>query len=102
MPPELQPRAALYVRVSTNDQTTQNQERELRRWADPLGLELVAVYQETASGARPERAALAKVLAAANAGSSTSRACGRSIGSRVRALARWPDTSSSYRQPASA
>ena len=30
-------RAALYLRVSTTDQTTENQERELRAAADRLG-----------------------------------------------------------------
>jgi hypothetical protein len=36
-------RAALYVRVSTKEQTTENQERELRQWAERLGLEVVGV-----------------------------------------------------------
>lgn len=58
------PRAALYVRVSTREQTTENQERELRQWAERLGLEVVRVYAETASGARADRSALAAPLAA--------------------------------------
>jgi DNA invertase Pin-like site-specific DNA recombinase len=37
-------RAALYVRVSTHDQTTDNQERELRAVADRMGYEIVEVY----------------------------------------------------------
>jgi DNA invertase Pin-like site-specific DNA recombinase len=36
--------AALYLRVSTNDQTTDNQERELRAAADRLGHTIVEVY----------------------------------------------------------
>jgi hypothetical protein len=56
---EPSPRAALYVRVSTREQTTKNQELELRRWADRLGFEVVCVYSETASGARSDRVALA-------------------------------------------
>ncbi len=59
-------RAALYVRVSTRDQTTENQEGELRRWADRLGLEVDRVYADTASGARSDRAALTAVLAGAH------------------------------------
>jgi len=58
--------AALYVRVSTKEQTVANQEFELKRWADRLGLEVVKVYADTASGARSDRAALAAVLAGAH------------------------------------
>src|SRR5712692_929495 len=32
-------RGAIYLRVSTREQTMENQERELRQWADRLGLE---------------------------------------------------------------
>ncbi len=46
------PRAALYLRVSTREQTTENQELELRRWAERLSLDVVKVYADTASGAR--------------------------------------------------
>ncbi len=59
-------RAALYLRVSTRDQSVENQERELRRWADRLGFEVVRVYADTGSGARSDRAALAEVLAGAH------------------------------------
>ena len=59
-------RAALYVRVSTRDQSVENQERELRRWAERLGFNVVRVCAETASGARSDRAALAEVLAGAH------------------------------------
>ena len=59
-------RAALYVRVSTKEQTAENQERELRQWAARLGLEVVSKYTDTASGARSDRAALAAVLAGAH------------------------------------
>jgi DNA invertase Pin-like site-specific DNA recombinase len=57
---------ALYVRVSTKEQTTDNQERELRRWAERLGLKVVAIYADTMSGARNDRAELAKLLTAAH------------------------------------
>jgi DNA invertase Pin-like site-specific DNA recombinase len=39
-------RAALYLRVSTTDQTTANQERELRAVAARMGHEIVEVYQD--------------------------------------------------------
>ena len=39
-------RAALYLRVSTIDQTTANQERELREIADRMGCEVVKVYKD--------------------------------------------------------
>ncbi len=59
-------RGAIYLRVSTREQTIENQEREPRQWADCLGLEVVAVYADTVSGARSDRAALANVLAGAH------------------------------------
>lgn len=52
--------------VSTRDQSVENQERELRRWADRLGFEVAAVYADTASGSRGDREALAAVLAGAH------------------------------------
>jgi DNA invertase Pin-like site-specific DNA recombinase len=39
-------RAAIYLRVSTIDQTTANQERELREIASRSGLEIVKVYKD--------------------------------------------------------
>ena len=39
-------RAALYLRVSTIDQTTANQERELRQVAERAGWEVVKVYKD--------------------------------------------------------
>jgi DNA invertase Pin-like site-specific DNA recombinase len=39
-------RAVLYLRVSTTDQTTDNQERELREVAVRMGYEIVEVYQD--------------------------------------------------------
>ena len=59
-------RAALYLRVSTRDQSVENQERELQQWAERLGFEVVAVYADTMSGARSDRAELAAVLTAAH------------------------------------
>jgi DNA invertase Pin-like site-specific DNA recombinase len=46
-------RAALYVRTSTLDQTTDNQERELRAVAERLGHEVIEVYADNGiSGAK--------------------------------------------------
>ena len=39
-------RAVLYLRVSTVDQTTANQERELREVASRMGCEIVKVYKD--------------------------------------------------------
>lgn len=41
------PRAVLYLRVSTDRQTTTNQERELRAVAERSGWEIVQVYRDT-------------------------------------------------------
>jgi DNA invertase Pin-like site-specific DNA recombinase len=39
-------RAALYLRVSTLDQTTANQDRELRQVAERMGVEVVKIYRD--------------------------------------------------------
>jgi DNA invertase Pin-like site-specific DNA recombinase len=39
-------RAVVYLRVSTLDQTTANQERELREFAGRMGCEIVKVYKD--------------------------------------------------------
>jgi DNA invertase Pin-like site-specific DNA recombinase len=49
---------AIYCRVSTDDQSCERQERDLRAFAKRAGHKVVAVFKETASGAddnRPER-----------------------------------------------
>jgi DNA invertase Pin-like site-specific DNA recombinase len=46
-------RVALYVRVSTNEQTTENQIRELTQWAERAGHDVVKVYGDAGiSGAK--------------------------------------------------
>ena len=46
-------RVAIYVRVSTSDQTTENQVRELTEWADRAGHEVVTIYDDNGvSGAK--------------------------------------------------
>jgi DNA invertase Pin-like site-specific DNA recombinase len=65
-------RAALYLRVSTDQQTTMNQERELRTAAARMGSEIVAVYTDQGiSGAkgrdqRPQFDALCKAATGGN------------------------------------
>jgi DNA invertase Pin-like site-specific DNA recombinase len=62
-------RAVLYLRVSTIDQTTANQERELRAVAERMGCDIVKVYKDHGiSGAkgrdkRPQFDALCKAAA---------------------------------------
>lgn len=55
-------RAALYVRVSTDDQTTANQLPELRLLAERRGFPEAVVYEEVVSGAAPRRPALEQLL----------------------------------------
>jgi DNA invertase Pin-like site-specific DNA recombinase len=45
-------RAAIYLRVSTQDQTTANQERELRAVADRMGCEVTVYRDHGVSGAK--------------------------------------------------
>jgi DNA invertase Pin-like site-specific DNA recombinase len=46
-------RVALYVRVSTNGQTVENERRELTQWAERAGHQVVKVYQDAGiSGAK--------------------------------------------------
>ena len=46
---------AIYCRVSTEDQSCGRQERDLRAFAERAGHEIVAVFKETASGAKNDR-----------------------------------------------
>jgi putative DNA-invertase from lambdoid prophage Rac len=56
---------ALYCRVSTDDQSCERQERDLRAYAKRAGHRIVGVFKETASGARADRAERSKVMALA-------------------------------------
>jgi putative DNA-invertase from lambdoid prophage Rac len=58
-------RAAIYCRVSTQDQSCARQERDLTTFAARAGYEIVGVFRETASGARADRAERGKVMALA-------------------------------------
>lgn len=58
-------RAAIYARVSTADQTTENQLLRLREVAARAGWEIVQTFTETASGASRSRPALDAMMAQA-------------------------------------
>jgi putative DNA-invertase from lambdoid prophage Rac len=58
---------AIYCRVSTDDQSCERQERDLRAFAKRAGHQIVAVFKETASGAKNDRAERKKVMAMAQA-----------------------------------
>ena len=76
-------RAVLYLRVSTQDQTTANQERELREIAGRMGCNVVKVYKDHGiSGAkgRDRLPPLTRCAALPRAENSTWSWLGRSIG----------------------
>ena len=58
---------AIYCRVSTDDQSCERQERDLRAFARRAGHRIVAVFKETASGAKNDRVERKKVMALAQA-----------------------------------
>ncbi len=55
-------RVAIYCRVSTTDQDTARQERDLKAFADRAGYQVVQIFHETASGAKNDRAQRANVI----------------------------------------
>ncbi len=61
-------RAALDLRVSTDEQTNDNQRPDLERLAAARGLDVTFTYEEIASGAQRERAQLDAMLEAAHRG----------------------------------
>jgi DNA invertase Pin-like site-specific DNA recombinase len=57
-------RAAIYLRVSTRDQNTDNQEHELRQIAEHAGWTVAKVYRDQGiSGAKPHLVAELRQLA---------------------------------------
>ena len=58
---------AIYCRVSTDDQSCERQERDLRAFARRAGHKIVGVFKETASGANNDRVERGKVMALAQA-----------------------------------
>lgn len=59
---EMNKRAAIYARVSTNDQDCERQIRDLTEYAARLGYDVVSVHEEKASGAKDDRKVRAEVL----------------------------------------
>ena len=55
-------RAVVYARVSTSEQDTTRQERDLKAFAERAGYDVVKVFVETASGAKNDRKERAKVM----------------------------------------
>jgi putative DNA-invertase from lambdoid prophage Rac len=62
-----EPRAAIYARVSTADQSCARQVAELTEYAARAGHRVEGVYLETGSGARDDRAVRKRVMALAQA-----------------------------------
>jgi len=58
---------AIYCRVSTDDQSCERQERDLRAFAKRLGHRIVGIFKETASGAKNDRAERKTVMGLAQA-----------------------------------
>ena len=57
-------KAAIYARVSTGNQTTENQLMELKKAAEKHDWEVVEVYEETISGATTKRPQLDALMGA--------------------------------------
>lgn len=58
-------RAAIYCRVSTADQSCEQQERDLAAFAERAGYEIAGIHKETGSGAKLDRVERRKVMALA-------------------------------------
>jgi len=58
---------AIYCRVSTDDQSCDRQERDLKAFAKRAGHKVVGVFKDTASGAKDDRPERSKVMALAQA-----------------------------------
>jgi putative DNA-invertase from lambdoid prophage Rac len=58
-------RAAIYCRVSTDDQSCERQERDLRAFATRAGYEVIEVFKDTASGKRCDREGRTAILSLA-------------------------------------
>src|SRR5215472_2429637 len=66
--PEVEMRTAFYVRVSTADQNSELQIRDLQEHAARQGWEIVETYQDVMSGAKICRPGLNRLMADALAG----------------------------------
>lgn len=61
-------RAALYLRVSTDDQSNENQRAALVQLARTRGFDIVEVFEEKVSATKTDRAELRRMTVAAHAG----------------------------------
>ena len=57
-------KSAIYARVSTDDQTTENQVLELRKAAKRMGWSVETVYNDTISGSKSKRPQLDSLMQA--------------------------------------
>ena len=57
-------KTAIYARVSTDEQTTDNQVIELKKVAERNGWEIETIYADTISGAKSKRPQLDKLMKA--------------------------------------
>jgi len=55
---------AIYTRVSTNDQTTIQQEEELKKYCELRGWDNITIYSDKVSGAKSSRKGLDEMMAA--------------------------------------
>jgi DNA invertase Pin-like site-specific DNA recombinase len=55
-------KAAIYCRVSTDDQTCERQIRDLTAYAEKAGYDVIGIFTETASGMKNDRAERNKIL----------------------------------------
>lgn len=60
-------RAAIYCRVSTNDQSCDRQEMDLKAFAERAGFDVIGIFKETGSGVKLDRVERKKVQALAQA-----------------------------------
>ncbi len=63
----VQPKAAIYCRVSTADQSCERQESDLRAYAGKAGWQIAGIWKETASGSKDGRTKRQEILALAQA-----------------------------------
>lgn len=83
-------RAAIYARVSTGEQTCDNQLLALRELAENAGFRVVEEYVDTGSGVSPSRSGMARMMEACH---TRAAPVGRANGGRDRrtfALRRTP------------
>ena len=75
-----QKRVAIYARVSTTMQDTQNQIAQLSKHADSQGWEVVKIYQDDETGTEGRRTRASDI--SMRRGASCGGSCGRASGGR--------------------